>query len=143
MRYVAGIILGGLSGVLIYFLAAMFFVSDPAEIGSAFVFVTLVGGWVASSWVMIRETRTAWRVVTRGSLIGAAEWLLMIPAGMVFSAQSASQVETTTEAAAAGAALGAGFTSVVTGGIALAMTVVCLLVFVVAYFLRKEMAPED
>lgn len=142
MRYVAAIILGALSGFLIYMMASMVLVADGETAGSAFVAVTFLGGWVASSWLMVRNTRTVWRVLTRGSLIGAAEWLLMIPAGMIVAGRSAAAVAATTDAELAGATMGAGLISVFTGGVAIAMTLLCVLTFAVCYFLGKEMQPE-
>jgi tRNA(Ile2) C34 agmatinyltransferase TiaS len=48
----------------------------------------------------------------------------------------------TSDAGLAGATLGAGLVSFVTGGVAVAMAVVCLIGFAVAHLMGREMTPE-
>lgn len=143
MRLFVGVILGFFSAFLIYMLSAMLFVTD--EPSGAFVLVTFVGGWILSSWVFVKGTRSVSRVFSRGFLIGAAEWLALIPVGMIFSGRAASEAMESgrgTDAEVAGAALGAGFTSIVTGGVAVVMALVCLVGFAVSFFIGREMKPE-
>jgi hypothetical protein len=81
--------------------------------------------------------------VSRGFLLGAAEWLLMIPAGMIFAGRlMASSTDGSSNAAMAGAAIGSGIFAFLTGGVAVTMAVVCLIGFAVSYFIGREMKPE-
>lgn len=146
MRVFIGIVMGFFSGFLIYFLLAFLFVNGQPS--GAFVFVTFFGGWTASSILFIRDAQTVAKVASRGFLVGAAEWLLVIPAGMVFSGKALSQKASemggleASDAALAGATIGAGLVSVITGGVAVFMALVCMLGFAISYFLGREMGPE-
>lgn len=143
MRLFVGIILGFFSAFLIYMLSAMVFVTG--EPSSVFVLVTFVGGWILSSWLFVKGTHSVSRVFSRGFLIGSAEWLALIPVGMIFSGRAASEAMQSgggTDAEIAGAALGAGVTSFVTGGVAVVMALVCLVGFAISYFIGREMKPE-
>src|SRR5947209_18264162 len=116
MKVFVGIILGLFSGFLIYMATAMLFASGQPS--GAFVFVTFVGGWVLSTWILVRGARTISKVFSRGFLLGAAEWLGMIAVGMVFSGKALTQTLTHgggTGAEVAGATIGAGLVSFVTG----------------------------
>jgi len=110
-----------------------------------FVFITFFGVWAASVVLLLRGARTVSRVFTRGFLLGAAEWLAMIPVGMIFSGRHLSRTVTpgASDAAMAGATIGAGIVSLVTGGVAVAMAVACLVGFAVAYLMGREMKPES
>lgn len=143
MRLFIGIVLGFFSGFLIYMAAAMLFTSG--EPSGTFVFVTFFGGWVLSTWGIVRGARTVSKVFSRGFLLGAAEWLAMIPVGMVFSGKALTETVAQgggTDAELAGATIGAGLISFVTGGVAVVMALVCLLGFAVSYFIGREMKPE-
>lgn len=147
MRIAVAIVLGLFSGFLVYFLAAIAFVGDSPS--SVFVFVTFFGGWAISSYLIVRKTRTVSKVFARGFLIGAAEWLALIPAGVLMSGRALT--ETVAEPGAAeesaaslvGATAGAGCFSFITGGVAVVMTLVCLIGFAVAHFTGREMQPEN
>ena len=142
MKIFIGIVMGFFSGLLIYFISAMLFMSDPS---STFVFVTFIGGWLASIFILVRGARSISKVVSRGFLLGAAEWLAMIPAGVVISGRAASESvsqSASSSAEAAGATIAAGIFSFITGGIALVMAIICLVGFVITYFIRREMKPE-
>jgi hypothetical protein len=96
---------------------------------------------------MLRGARTTSKVFARGALIGAAEWLLMAVAGAVFASKSAATAiehapKDASGAAAAGAAIGGGLVTIITGGVSIGMAIVCLLVFAVAHFWGREMRPE-
>lgn len=143
MKVIVGVILGFFSGFLIYMAAAMLFTSG--EPSGAFVFVTFFGGWVLSTMILVRGARTVSKVFSRGFLLGAAEWLAMIPVGMVFSGKALTQVvtqSTGTGAEVAGVTIGAGLISFITGGVSVAMAFVCMLGFAVSYFIGREMKPE-
>jgi len=143
MKVFIGIILGFFSGFLIYMAAAMLF--SGGEPSGAFVFATFFGGWILSTWILVRGARTVSKVFSRGFLLGAAEWLAMIPVGMVLSGRALTQTVTQgggTGAELAGATIGAGLVSFITGGVSIAMALVCLIGFAVSYFIGREMRPE-
>lgn len=144
MKIIVALIFGLLSGFLIYMGAAMLFVSG--EPSGAFVFITFLGGWAISSWIIVRKTKTLSRVFSRGFLLGAAEWMAMIPIGLVFGgrvfSQTVAQVGDTSNAATAGVAIGAGLFSMITGSVAIVMAVVCLIGFAISYFMGREMRAE-
>jgi hypothetical protein len=144
MKTLVGIVMGFFSGLLIYVAIAMIFANAQGGLSPAFAGMTLLGGWALSAFVLIRGAKTVSKVFSRGFLVGAAEWLVMIPVGVIFSgkflAENATQFET--DAEMAGATIGAGLLSFLTGGFAIAMAVVCLIGFAVAYFMGREMQPE-
>ena len=131
MKTAVAILMGFFSGLLIYFIAAMLF-ADLGGTGkgpsAAFVAVTFLGGWILSSVLLRRGAVTVSKVFSQGFLLGAAEWLVMIAAGIVFSGKAAT---------AAGAGLG--IFAFFTGGISIIMAVVCLIGFAVSYFMGREM----
>ena len=143
MKLLIGMALGFLSGFMIYMIAAMMFVVSTGEPSTAFVLVVFLGGWAASTAVIVRHAQSLSKIFSRGALIGAAEWLAVIPAGAVLAGRTTSAMNTTSDAEAAGAALGGGIFTVLTGAAALFMSVACLVVFAVAYFLGREMKPEN
>lgn len=143
MKTFVGIILGFFSGFLLYLMAAMVFTNG--EPSGLFIFVTFIGGWALSTWFIVRGARSVSKVFSRGFLLGAAEWLAMIPAGVIFSGKAlneAAQQGGGTEAELAGATIGAGAISFVTGGLAIVMIIICLIGFAISYFIGREMKPE-
>lgn len=146
MKIAVALVMGFCSGLMIYFLLAMMFLpSDPAA-ASIFVAITFFGGWALSTYVLLKSVKSAAKVFARGFLLGAAEWLLLIPAGMVMTSRVISAAAARaggSEAASAGAALGGGIVTFLTGGLAVAMAVVCLIGFAVAYLIGREMTPEQ
>lgn len=146
MKIIVAIVFGFLSGFLIYMGSAMLFMTgEPSSLFILITFIGGIGGWVISSWIVVRKTKTLSRVFSRGFLLGAAEWLAIIPIGLVFSGRMISQAllqGDASNAAIAGATVGAGLFSIMTGGVAVAMAVVCLIGFAVAHFLGREMKAE-
>lgn len=143
MKITIALIMGVISGFMIYMTAAMLFVSD--EPSGGFILVTFIGGWAASTYLMVKGARTASKVFARGFLIGAAEWLVVIPAGMVMAGKAvsdATSVSGGSETELAGAAIGGGLFAFLTGGVAIFMAVMCLICFAVAYFIGREMKSE-
>ena len=143
MKALVAILLGFLSGFLIYMIAAMLIISPGATEGpsGALVFIALVGGWALSSYLLLRGAKTVSKVFTRGALLGASEWLVFGLAGLIMSGKAAVHAAgpNATGAEAAGAAVGGGIAAALTGGVAIAMAVVCLIVFTIAYFTGREM----
>lgn len=140
--WIAAIVMGFFSGLLLYFLGALLFVKGSPSVG--FVVLAFLGGWVLSTYLMQKGAISVSKVISRGFLIGAAEWLLMIPAGMVFAGRvvASSTQGLDSGAAMAGAAIGGGIVAFLTGGVAVTMAVVCLVGFAVSYFIGREMKPE-
>jgi hypothetical protein len=140
MKTFVAICLGLLSGLWCYFAVAMMSASgkpnESPEIGLAFI--ALVLGWVGTAYLIRRNARSVSKVFSRGSLIGAAEWLAVIPLSFIFSAKLTSAPGTSPQASA----IGTGIFTFLSGGLAIAMAVVCLICFAVSYFLGKEMKPE-
>jgi hypothetical protein len=68
----------------------------------------------------------------------------MIPVGFIFTSKQISKtlVEGASGAEMAGATAAAGVFSFLTGGVAVAMAVACLVGFTVAHLLGREMKPE-
>jgi zinc-ribbon domain len=150
MKIIVAIIMGFLSGWLIYMAAAMlytemFFTDGEPSSAIFFTIFFFFGGWVLSTVILVRGAKTISKVFSRGFLLGAAEWLAMIPVGIFFSGKALTKTVTQSagsNAEIAGAMIGAGLVSFVTGGIAMAMAIICLLGFTVSYFMAREMKPE-
>ncbi len=143
MRVLVAIVLGFLSGFLIYMTAAMLFAEIGSQSGpsSAFVLLTFLGGWVVSAYLLANGARSVSKVVTRGALLGAAEWLAVGAAGLVFSGRAAVHAAGpgSSGAQAAGAAIGGGVLAAMTGGVSIVLSIVCLMVFAIAYFAGREL----
>lgn len=145
MKIVVALFMGFCSGFLIYFMAAMTFMDRIASSGSsgAFVAISFFGGWALSTWLLLRGAISVSKVFSRGFLLGAAEWLLMVLVGFIFVGKTVASVGGASEAASAGAVVGGGLVAILTGGISIAMAVVCLIGFAVSYSLGKEMRKES
>lgn len=148
MKLLVALLMGFLSGVLVYLLAAMVLLpgiatseAPPAAAFAGFAMVVFFGGWGLSTFVILRDAQTLSRVFSRGFLLGAAEWLALIPASML-SLGGSALTRGVGEAELAGATLALGFVSAVTGDFAITMALACLLGFAVAHFMGREMQPE-
>jgi ABC-type uncharacterized transport system permease subunit len=62
---------------------ALMVFTDGESPSSLFAHITFFGGWFLSGYIMLRGTKTISEVISRGFLIGAAEWLATIPAGLI------------------------------------------------------------
>src|SRR6266542_4705093 len=148
MRVVVALFMGLFSGFLIYMMAVLLFVDvgKGTPPSTLFVAATFLGGWAVSVWLLLRGTRTVSKVFSRGFLLGAAEWLMMVLVGFIFGGRAVSTTLSHTgasaDAAAAGAALGGGMVAFLTGGVSIAMAVVCLIGFAVSHSMGKEMRKE-
>jgi hypothetical protein len=134
---------GAISGFLIYMMFSLVFFDVSAGGPSpAIVFILFFGGTALSAWFLRREARNVSRVVARGFLLGAAEWMVMILVGVIFAGKSVSSATDAaggSSAAAAGSVLGGGMLAFLTGGVSLFMIVVCLAGFTIAHFIGREM----
>lgn len=142
MKTLVAILLGILAGFLLYMTAAMVLTDPETGPSGAFVAVFFVGGWIGAAYLLRRNARTVSKVVARGALLGAAQWLVVIPIGAIMGGQAASSATGASEAEMAGAAIGGGLITIMTGAVAVGMAVVCLIVFAVAHFMGREMAAE-
>ena len=116
-------------------------IGSQQQPSSALVLVAFLGGWAASSYLLFNGARSVSKVLVRGSLLGAAEWLAVGAAGLVFSGRAAAHAAGpgASGAEVAGAAIGGGILAAMTGGVSIVMSIVCLMVFAIAYFAGREM----
>ena len=137
--------MGGLSGFLIYMMAFMVFNPRGAVI-PVFVSVIFFGGWILSIHLLLKGAATAAKVLGRGFLLGAAEWLIMIPVGLVFAGKIVAGATAAggagSAAFATGAAIGGGLVAFISGGLSVAMAVVCLIGYAVTHLMNREMRAE-
>lgn len=80
MKILIAILMGGLSGFLLYLMGGILFLPGP---GPAIVLILLFGGWAGSTYGLLRNAQAVSDVLARGFLLGAVEWLLMIGVGLV------------------------------------------------------------
>lgn len=140
MRAIVAIVMGLFSGLLFSVMSGLVFTSTPDV-----ALVSFLLGWLLTAWWIQRDTPSVSKVFARGFLIGSAQWLAMIPAGLIFSGKALA--ETTAKGSGSGAELagataGAGLVSFVTGGVSFAMAIVCLVCFAVAHLMGREMKTE-
>src|SRR5882672_1615064 len=144
MKLVFAIVLGIISGFLIYMMGAMLTAdfSNARETSGLWVAFGFFGGTALSAWLLQRGARTVSAVFRRGFLLGAAEWLCMAFVGLVFSGRAVTATVAQgggSDAAAAGAVIGGGVIASITGGVSIFMAIVCLIGFTIAYFIGREM----
>jgi hypothetical protein len=129
MKITVAIVLGFLSGFLAYMAVAMLSASsahgDPSALVPAFLSFGVV--WIVSAWWMRRGAKRISAVCRRGFLLGAAEWVAMIPVGAVMTAEQAPN-----------SPAAVGIVGIVTGGLSIAMAFGCLVCFAVAYLMGRE-----
>lgn len=134
MKIAIAVVMGFLSGYMLYFVGGLIFLNSQTatQTRTAFAMFALFSGWLLSSFFLLRGARTVSKVLSRGFLLGAAEWLLMVGVGIVrIIAASRSN---------------ASFGFLSGGTIAAAslfMAVVCLTCFAVVHFWKREMKPEN
>ncbi len=143
VRWSLAAILGLLFGFLLYFITFMLFMPKGGP-GPIFVLFTLSSGWVLSAWFLGNNAESLLRVLRRGMLLGAIEWLIVIPASWVWTGRAVvSTVEQIGPAATgvAGAIIGGGLIALLTGGVALFMLVLCAIGYLIVYLLQRGRAP--
>jgi predicted RNA-binding Zn-ribbon protein involved in translation (DUF1610 family) len=150
MKILVAIVMGFFSGLLISIMASMLMATtylagnQPASAPWVPV-VAFLAAWVLSTYVLLRGAISVSKVFSRGFLLGAAEWLCLIPVGMIIAGRVVSATVAgsgDSGGAMAGAALGGGIFAFLTGGLAIAMAIACLIGFAVSYFTGREMKPE-
>ncbi len=81
MRTFVAIVLGLLSSVVLVLLAALLIDAiTSADLSLVGASGGLLAGWLISSYFIRRNAATTSAVLCRGFLLGAAEWLAVIPA---------------------------------------------------------------
>lgn len=131
MKTSIAILMGSCSGLLISILGSWVFFALNFG-GSDATFLGLgcfVGGWIVSSCFLLLGARTPSKVLARGFLLGAVEWLLMIGGGAI----RASGMETMD---------GVGIMIAANAMVSLLMVALCLIGFGIVYFWRRKMEPE-
>lgn len=136
MRILMALIFGFFSGILIYMEVSMILMGLLSiETFSSLFFIAIIylfGGIVLSVWVILKYSDTAIKACKMGALIGALEWVIMIPVGFIYSGiMNTGQPDIATGAAQ-------GIFSILTGGFSVFMVFACLVVFAVFYFIDKE-----
>jgi hypothetical protein len=107
--------------------------------------ITFLGGWILTSFIIMRGARTISKVFSRGFLIGAVLWFTWIPVTIFLAGIAAAGVTAKTDsgAAHAGAALGAGIFTAIGSGFAIFMVVVCLIGFLISFLVGREVKSKD
>lgn len=137
---------GGLSAVMIFVIAGMLLGVNATFVSPAVVSVAIFSGWILSIQLLLKGTFRVSKVLSRSFLLGAAEWLLVIPVGIFTAGKVVSEtaaIHSGSAASAAGAVIGGGLFAFVTGGVAIAMVVLCLICYAVTHFFAREMKPEE
>jgi hypothetical protein len=132
-RTFVAIIVGFQSGVVLSLLAATL-IGDKISAGPtlAVAFVALLAGWTNSTYVIRRNAATTSTVLCRGFLLGAAEWLAVIPATRTSPADYQNLPN------AVPAVVGEALILF----LAAAMAAGCLIAFAVAYFVGRQVSAD-
>lgn len=144
MKIFISLVMGAISGFMIYMMAALAIGMDESN-ASMIVLIGLVGGWILSSLVMVKGARSVSKVISRGFLIGAAEWMALIPISMIFAGKAVTDVSAnaTSDAEVAGATLGGGVLAMLGTGVSMVMIFICLVGFLISHLLGREMKAEE
>lgn len=132
MRTLAAIVLGFLSGAMLFLLAGTVtgyrISAGPAL---AVAILALLAGWATSAYCIRRNAATTSAVLCRGFLLGAAEWLAVIPTTRT-SPEDFQNLPNSVPALIGEALM---------PWLAAAMSTGCLIAFAVAYFVERGGAP--
>lgn len=137
---------GGLSGFLLYMMIVMSIFSTPASISQASASALIFTGWIFSIHILLKGTKQLTKIIARSFLLGAAEWLLLIPVSFLFAGKAVTQAVVNngeSTAHATGAIIGGGLFALLSGGFSISMAVLCLICYAVTHFLFKEMKPDN
>ena len=133
MKTSIAILMGSCSGLLIAIMGSwvIFALNFSGAEATFLVLGCFVCGWIVSSCFLLLGARTTSKVLARGFLLGAAEWLLMSGGGAIRT----SRMETMD---GAGMMIAASAMAPL-----LIMVVVCLIGFAIMQFWRRKMEPEQ
>jgi hypothetical protein len=131
MKTSIAILMGSCSGLLIAIMGSwVFFALNFGGYEATFpVLGCFVGGWIVSSCFLLRGARTPSKVLARGFLLGAAEWLLMIGGGAIRAIRNETMD-------------GVGMMIAASAMVSLLMVALCLIGFAIVYFWRRKMETE-
>jgi hypothetical protein len=138
MKYLVSFILGAFSGFMIMMMGIGISMGlsqygyRPAAPGPNLLGFFIVGlvGWAVSTLLLVRLAEDSVRVIKRGSLLGACEWLLFSLVFVIFGPQSLFQ----------GRGFGADeIKAMIFGGV---MILICLATYAVARFMSPERSPK-
>lgn len=133
MRTFVAIVLGFLSGVMLFLLAATptgYTISAGPTLAVAFV--ALLAGWAISAYFIRWNAVTTSTVLCRGFLLGAVEWLAVIPATRT-SVEDYQNLPNAVPAVVGEALI---------PWLAAAMAAGCLIAFAVAYFVGRQVSAD-
>lgn len=136
--------MGLLSSLLVTFMCSIILAGSALTNFSWVVSVVLYGGWVLSFKFLLRGAVSATNVLARGFVLGAAEWLMMIPVTWLFAGMLVADSVTASSSPVVfgGALIGGGVFSFISGGVSVAMSVVCLIGYAVTRFWKRETKQE-
>lgn len=138
MRLFVAIIMGFLSALVLSFLVMLISAAFLPYPGPGFAIVAFLIAWPGSAWIISRCSRSVSKVLSRGFLIGAAEWFALIFVMMVVGASpkisGASSDLNPVEGTLVGGAIGM--------VVAIPLAIVCLIGFVISHFAGKELKRE-
>jgi hypothetical protein len=133
LRTFVAIVLGFLAAVMLFLLAGTL-TSYTISAGPtlAVAFVALLAGWAISAYFIRRNAATTSAVLCRGFLLGAAEWLAVIPATRT-SVEDYQNLPNAVPAVVGEALI---------PWLAAAMATGCLIAFAVAYFVGRRVSAD-
>lgn len=139
MQVLSALVIGFLSGLLVYFTLGIIFVRS---VDITIAFGALILAWVITTRLVHRNARSAAHVWQRGGLVGAIEWLLVGFSSILFAGHALRPTteEATTQAGLAGAGSAAGLLSLAGVGLSVVMALTSLLVWFVAKKSEEELA---
>lgn len=130
-----------MSGAVLYLMAGLMFLPRGGDFSPIFVFITLISGAILSMYLLLAGQVSLSVVLKRSFILGASEWLAMIPVGMVFAGKTVSEAinnGTGSAAEMAGASIGGGLLAFITSGFSIGMVVFCLIGYVVTFLATRE-----
>jgi hypothetical protein len=142
LKDMIGLVTGTLLGLLGYWIAVMIFAHPLTGPSLAFHIIVFPSISVLCMYLVLNRTQTISKVLSRSFLIGAIEWLAVIPASMIQSGRLVTAMKPQGAGAVIGAGIGAGVVSFFKSGFAAFMAVACLAGFALSYFVGREMRPE-
>lgn len=143
---VTALVMGCLSGLFLYFAAALMIGGSAMLLSRTFVVIAFFGGWAISTHLLIKGTASASKILARGFLLGAAEWFSMIPMGFFFAGRAVSETVTragASDASQVGAVIGGGIFASLTGFVSVALAFTCLIGYAITHFMTREMKAES
>ncbi len=142
MKVLSAILVGLLSGFMIYMLVAMVIIGaeSSSDADTYNFYLSFLGGWIVSSYGVSRGADSASRVWARGALIGAIEWMIVGFIAVVYG--GATLTETTKGVTPSSEIVGAGLVAGLFLKMGLWVAVFMALVCLIVYFITKLSGEE-